>query len=315
MKRFLWLLEFLLLVAVTLPIAILPYRVSLKAGEALGTLLYFLWAGRRNIAIENLRSAVSRGAITLQSSSEDEIRKNFRNLGKSFVEVVKIYYGLGDYIINNVAIHGLDNFRRAYEKGAGVLVITGHCGNWELSALAFSARLMKMRIVARPIDNPYLNRLVEKTREKYGNGVIYKKGALKKILLSLKNNKVVGILMDQSVLSDEGVLADFLGKKDYTMKTPAVIARKTGSPVIPAFIRRVNGGHIIEIGEEIVLDSSGDSDLAVFNDTVRFSATIEEYIRKNPSEWLWIHRRWKRLAEQGISDLGVEEERNIKLNI
>jgi KDO2-lipid IV(A) lauroyltransferase len=306
MKRILWLLEFFFLVVITLPIAILPYRVSLKAGEALGTLLHFLWAGRRKIAIENLRSAASRGAIILRRSPEAVIRENFRNLGKSFVEVLKIYYGLGDHIVNGVEIRGSENFRRAHAKGAGVIIITGHCGNWELSALALSVKLTKMRIVARPIDNPFLNRLVEKTREKYGNSVIYKKGALKKILLSLKGNEVVGILMDQSVLSSEGVLADFLGKKDYTMKTPAIIARKTGSPVVPLFIRRKDDGHIIEIGEEFVPDPSEDSDLAVFNDTVHFSAAVEEYIRMHPSEWLWIHRRWKRLAEQDLGNLAVE---------
>jgi KDO2-lipid IV(A) lauroyltransferase len=308
MKRILWFLEFLLLVLVTLPIAILPYRVSLKVGETLGRLLFFLWAGRRKIAIENLRSAVSRGAITLRSSPETEIKKNFGNLGKSFVEVLKIYYGLGDHIIKSVEIRGVENFRRAYEKGAGVILITGHCGNWELNALTSSVRVTKMSIVARPIDNPYLNRLVERTRKKYGNGVIYKKGALRQIILSLKKKEVVGILMDQSVLASEGILADFLGKKDYTTKIPAVMARKTGSPVVPAFIRRVNGGHVIEIGEEIMLDSSGDSDLAVFNDTIHFSAAIEDYIRRNPSEWLWIHRRWKRLAEQGRTDLPIERE-------
>jgi KDO2-lipid IV(A) lauroyltransferase len=188
-------------------------------------------------------------------------------------------------------------------------VITGHCGNWELTALTSSVKLTKMSIVVRPIDNPYLNRLVERTREKYGNSVIYKKGALKQIVLSLKKKEVVGILMDQSVLTSEGILVDFLGKKDYTMKAPAIIARKTGSPVVSAFIRRVNGGHVIEIGEEIMPDPSGDSDLAVFNDTVNFSAAIEDYIRRNPSEWLWIHRRWKRLAEQGHTGLQMEEKK------
>jgi KDO2-lipid IV(A) lauroyltransferase len=307
MKRILWFVEFILLVLITLPIAILPYRASLKVGEALGRLLFFLWVSRRKIAIDNLQAAVSRGAITLRSSPETEIKRNFANLGKSFVEVIKIYYGLGNHIIKGVEIRGIENFTRAYKKGSGVIMITGHCGNWELNALTSSVKLTKLSIVVRPIDNPYLNRLVERTRKKYGNSVIYKRGALKRILLSLKKNEVVGILMDQSVLASEGVLADFLGKKDYTMKVPAVIARKTGSPVIPAFIRRQNGGHVIEIGEEITPDPSQDGDRAVFNDTVHFSAAIEDYIRRNPSEWLWIHRRWKRLAGKDHTDRLMEE--------
>ncbi len=93
----------------------------------------------------------------------------------------------------------------------------------------------------------------------------------------------------------EGVVADFLGKKDHIMKTPAIIARKTGSPVLPVFIRRVGRGHLIEIGEEIELDKAEDYEQAVYNDTIRFSGHIENYIKNNPSEWLWIHRRWKRI--------------------
>ncbi len=104
--------------------------------------------------------------------------------------------------------------------------------------------------------------------------------------------------MDQSVVRSEGVMAEFLGKMDYTTKMPAIIARKTGAPVMPGFIRRVDGGHLIEIGAEIELDRSEDYETAVYNDTVNFSSRIEEYIRQNPDEWLWIHRRWKRMKKK-----------------
>ncbi|MDA8105034.1 MAG: lysophospholipid acyltransferase family protein [Nitrospiraceae bacterium] len=297
MKRVLWILQFLLILLVTLPIAVLPFRVSLKLGECLGGLLFFSWGSRRRIAIGNLELAVARNALSIDATPEQIIRENFSNLGKSFVEVVKIYYGLGDRIIRSVEITGVEHFLKARENGAGILVITGHCGNWELNALAVAKKLVGLNIVARPIDNPYLNLLIEKTRKKYGSSVIYKKGALKRILSALKRNEVVAILMDQSVVSSEGVVADFLGKKDYTMKTPAVIAMKTGSPVLSAFIKRTNGGHVIEIGEVIELDSSADAEEAVLLNTVNFSKRVEDYVRRNPAEWLWIHRRWKRFQD------------------
>jgi KDO2-lipid IV(A) lauroyltransferase len=294
MKRALWLLQFLLILLATLPVAVLPLKVSLKLGEGLGGLLFFFWKSRRKIAIRNLEGAVARQALAIDSAPEAIIRRNFQNLGKSFAEVVKIYYGLGGRIIQSVEIKGVEHYLKAREKGLGILVITGHCGNWELSALAVAKQLLKVNVVARPIDNPYLNRLIERTREKYGSGVIYKKGALRRILSALKRNEVVAILMDQSVVSGEGVVAEFLGKKDYTMKTPAVIAMKTGAPVLPVFIKRTNGGHVIEIGEPVELDTSEDTEQATFHNTVSFSRKIEEYIKKNPAEWLWIHRRWKR---------------------
>ncbi|MEJ2685582.1 MAG: lysophospholipid acyltransferase family protein [Candidatus Sulfobium sp.] len=235
------------------------------------------------------------GSIAIDASPEDVIKQDFRNLGKSFVEVLKVYYGLGEQIIGRVEISGAENLRAAQEKGKGVIFITGHCGNWELNALVFSRRLARVNVVARPVDNPYINWIVEHARKKYGNRVIYKKGALKKILSCLRSEEVVGILMDQSVVPAEGVVTEFLGKRDYTTKMPAVIARKTGCPVIPAFISRTPRGHLIEIHEAVKLDDSIDGETAVLNDTIKFSAYIEEYIRRNPSEWLWIHRRWKRI--------------------
>jgi KDO2-lipid IV(A) lauroyltransferase len=297
MKRVLWLFQFLLILMATLPVAVLPFKTALQLGECLGSMLFFFWGSRRKIAIENLRAALARDALVVSSTPEEVIRENFRNLGRSFVEVVKIYYGLGDHIIRGVEFRGTEHFFKAREKGCGVLVITGHCGNWELNALAVAKRLVNLKIVARPIDNPYLNWLVERTRRKYGNSVIYKKGALKKILSALKNNEVVAILMDQSVLETEGVAAEFLGKKDYTMKTPAVIAMKTGAAVLPAFIKRTNGGHVIEVGEQIELYTSENAEDAAFHNSVSFSQKIEEYVRRNPAEWLWIHRRWKRFQD------------------
>lgn len=301
MNHALWFLQCLLVVIVTLPIALLPYRLALRVGGHLGGLLFLCWRSRRKIAIENLKAAVSRKALTISATPEDVIKENFRNLGRSFVEVVKIYYGLGDHIITGVKIRGAENFVRASRKGVGTLIITGHCGNWELNALAAAGNLTKIHVVARPIDNPYLNRLVEKTRRKYGNRVIYKKGALKKILFALSKNETVAILMDQSVVSSEGVLADFLGKKDYTMKTPTLIALKAGSPVLPAFIRRSGDGHIIEIGEELILDRSDGGEKTVYANTVKMSQSIEEYVRQNPAEWLWMHRRWKRISDPAVS--------------
>jgi KDO2-lipid IV(A) lauroyltransferase len=269
----------------------------MKLGDGVGVLLFYLWKSRRSIAIENLRSAVLRGAVTIDSTPEAVIKQNFKNMGKSFFEIARIYYGFGRKILEKVEIRGHENFTKAHDKGVGVLFITGHCGNWELNPLALSMKLTKLIGIARPQNNPYLNRLIEKAREKYGNSIIYKKGALRKILRALKNNETIGILMDQSVISSEGVVADFLGKKDHIMKTPAIIARRTGSPVLPVFIRRSSNGHLVEIGREIELDTSEDYEQAVYNDTVRFSSYIENYIKNNPTEWLWIHRRWKRIKE------------------
>ncbi|MDA8077899.1 MAG: lysophospholipid acyltransferase family protein [Nitrospiraceae bacterium] len=297
MSRLFRFLQFCIVVLITLPIAALPLRLAVKAGDFLGSLLFLVWSGRRKIAVDNLSAAVSRGALALDAPPEQIVKQMFRNLGRSFVEVVKIYYGLGDRIVRSVRFSGVEHFQKAREKGKGILFITGHCGNWELNALAVGLLLSPVSVVARPVDNPYFNRLVERARRRNGNSVIYKKGALRKILGALHHDEVVGILMDQSVVPAEGIAADFLGRKDFIMKTPALLALKTGAAVIPAFIRRTDDGHVIEIGAEVEPDRSEDAEQSVRNSTVAFSRPIEDYIRRNPSEWLWIHRRWKRSEE------------------
>jgi Kdo2-lipid IVA lauroyltransferase/acyltransferase len=297
MRKAAWLLEALLCIILSMPLAVLPLQWSIKAGEILGLLLFYLWGSRRKIAIENLSKSVSANAITTSEHAEEIIRNNFKNFGRSFAEVIKIFFGYGKRIIDSVDIEGIENFQNAASKGKGIIYITGHCGNWELLATALSVKVSEISVVARPIDNPYINNFVERVRRRYGNSVIYKKGALKPIMQTLKKNCCVGILMDQAVLADEGVVVDFLGRGAWTTKMPALIARKTDAAVLPVFIHRTREGHRIKIYPEAELSQSSDRDTAIKEDTKCFSAFIENYIKEYPTEWLWIHKRWKRVQE------------------
>jgi KDO2-lipid IV(A) lauroyltransferase len=295
MKKAVWIIEFVIVIVLSIPLAILPLSLALKVGDILGLLLFHVWGSRRRIAIDNLSKCVSAGAIRITKPAETVIRENFRNIGRSFIEVIKIYYGLGDKIIRSVRVEGLEHFKSAQSKGKGVVLIAGHCGNWELLAIAASAKLSGIAIVARPINNPYVNKLVERVRRKYGNEVIYKKGALKTIIKKLKNNEYVGILMDQAVIPEEGYVIDFLGRGAWTTKMPAVIVRKTEAAVIAGFIHRTAAGHIITAYPEVELSGNNDKEEAVKEDTAKLSSYIENYIKEHPTEWLWIHRRWKRV--------------------
>ncbi len=295
MRSVLWLLQMGLLYAVTLPIAVMPLGAARRVGALAGLAAYLLWGGRRRIAVDNMSRAMSAGFIVADSSATGLIRENFRNLGRSVAEIVKIYHGFGSGVMGGVEVRGIDNYRKASAKGRGVLLITGHCGNWELLALALSCKVSPVSAVARPLDNPYFNRLIERVRKRYGNSVIYKKGALRAIITRLRSGDTVGMLIDQSVVPAEGVLVEFLGRPAWTIKSPVLIARKTGAAVVPVFIRRKKeGGHVLDIHPEVALSDEEDLDKAVLEDTVRLSAFVERYVVENPAEWLWIHRRWKR---------------------
>ncbi|HMK55748.1 MAG TPA: lysophospholipid acyltransferase family protein [Dissulfurispiraceae bacterium] len=294
MKKIRWFFEAAAVLAVALPFAVLPRAMALRAGELLGLFAFAIWGSRRKIAIDNIGKAVQAGGITINESAAAIARKSFMNLGRSLAEIVKIYFGLGQGLIDSIEVEGIDNYLKAKEKGKGILFITGHCGNWELTALGFGARVAPLAVIARAQNNPYLNRMVEKARSRYGNRIIYKQGALMAILSELRQNGIVGILMDQSVLPEEGYIIDFLGRGAWTTKIPALLARKRGAAVIPAFIHREGNRYMGKIYPEVQLSTEQDQERAVVEDTKRFSGYIENYIRAYPSEWLWIHRRWKR---------------------
>jgi KDO2-lipid IV(A) lauroyltransferase len=295
MKKSVWMLEAVLFFIVSIPLSILPIQLSKKVGGIVGLFLFHIWGSRRRIAIENLGTTVASGAITISEPIEKIIKDNFKNLGRSCAEIIKIYYGIGRKIMDSVDIEGVENFNQAKSKGKGILFLTGHCGNWEIMSIASSIKLSPICIVARPINNPYINKLIENARQRYGNTVIYKQKAIKTIMQILKTNGIIGILMDQAVIPDEGFVIDFLGRGAWTTKMPALIARKTGAAVLPAFINRTNGGHKIKIYPEIELSKIDDMEKATIEDMKIFSSYIEKYIREHPKEWLWIHRRWKRV--------------------
>ena len=295
MKRLLWLLEAVIVIVLSFPLAVLPYKCALKAGGFLGLLFFYAWSDRRRIAIANIEKSVRSGALAVSGPAEKIARESFVNLGKSFAELMKVYFGFGNGLIRNIVIRGSENYSEAAAKGRGVIVITGHCGNWELAALTLGVKVAPISGVVRPQNNPYLNRMVEKIRARYVNGFIYKKGALKSILTCLKKEGMVGILIDQAVIRDEGFIINFLGRGAWTTKMPALIAKKTGAPVIPVFMSREGAGHVMTIYPEVALNREEKSESALKEDTQRLSSYVDEYIKEHPTEWLWIHRRWKRV--------------------
>ena len=273
-------------------IAILPLPIALRLGAFIGVMLYKLLGSRRKIAIENLEK-IDRDLFNDERRAEEIIRESFINLGKLIIECIKVLHGFGRNILDRIELEGIENYHNAVKKGKGIFIISGHCGNWELLALIISYRLRPLTYAVRAIDNPYINKVIEKYRTRFGNTVIYKKGALKTIFSEIKHNGLVMMLIDQSAMPKEGVHIDFLGRAAWAMKSPIVIARRTGGTVLPAFIKRTPTGHKVEIHPEIVLSSHEDPETAIAEDAKLFAGYVEKYIMENPTQWYWIHRRWK----------------------
>jgi KDO2-lipid IV(A) lauroyltransferase len=302
MKQIYWALQAALFYLFTLTASCIPVRFVHHAGRLTGLLMLCFLPGRRRVAVDNIRQALPfmtrHPAWACPFDSPEAIaRETFIHLGTSLVETCRFYHGKGNGIIDAIEIRGREHFDLARAKHKGIVFFTGHCGNWELIALCFK-RLFNdtMSVVARKQNNPYLNTMVERMRMHYDNCVIYKHGALRPIISRLKKDGVVGILADQAVLAEEGVLIDVLGRKAWASKAPVVIAQKTGVPLIPAFIHREHGRHVITLSPEFEL--SGDmSEEGIRQDVQGLSRCLEDFICAHPYDWFWVHRRWKRAGE------------------
>ncbi|GFO70720.1 acyltransferase [Geomonas limicola] len=296
LKEIRWYLELALFLALSLVISWLPGRSADWVGRRLGRLFFFLLKERRRIALENIERALpflEAQPGWVRRTPHELARETFENLGRSLLEDCKIYHGHGRRLIDTVEFRGQEHFERAREKGKGVAFITAHCGNWDLMALAFGARIQELTVVARRQDNPHLNDVLERIRKAYGNRVFYKSSALRAMLGAFKRGETVGMLIDQAVGADEGILIEFLGRPAWATKLPAYIAKKAGTPMVPAFIHREGNHHVMTSYPELIPSTASDPERAAAEDVQALNRCIERYIVEHPTEWYWIHKRWK----------------------
>jgi KDO2-lipid IV(A) lauroyltransferase len=188
-----------------------------------------------------------------------------------------------------IRYEGLEHFEEGKRRGHGVLFATAHFGNWELSGFAHALLTEPMHVVVRPLDNRAVDKLVEGRRQLSGNRLIQKQDAARGILRALAANEAVGILMDQNTSLAEGVFVDFFGVPACANVGFAKIAARSGAAVIPGFAvwEAQEARYVLRFFPP--LEITGDAP----QDTQRLHALLEAVIRRNPDQWLWIHRRWK----------------------
>ena len=274
-------------------ISLIPFRVGQSLGRMLGNILAVVLKRRIKASLNNLRY------IFGERMPETELIELNGRIVAHFAEMlfeVPHILRLNRTNLNRYVI--FDNGKalsQALKKGRGVFILTGHFGNWELMSAATALRFnAKGAVVVRPADFAPADRLLESLRSRFGTEIIPKKRAMKKLLAVKKENKVIGILLDQNVDWYEGVFVPFLGKSACTNKGLALVALRTGSPVIPAFsVRQSDGRYRVVFGDEVPLLRTGDKIKDIEENTALFTQIIEKYVRQYPDQWFWFHKRWK----------------------
>lgn len=236
-------------------------------------------------------------------------RSDIRRLARSvFIHLASILFEIGwmmrlpkNTFSKHVSIYGLHYLQAAYKKGRGVLILTGHVGNWELMSLAAVMLGYPMSAVYRPMEFKPLDRFFIDLRSRYGVGLHAKKNAMRPILKDLKNRELVGILLDQNTHRNAGVFVDFFRCPACTSSGLALLALKTESPVVPLFLMREGDRFRVEFGPDLPLFRTFDKERDILDNTRQYTRVIEEMIRRYPEQWFWVHRRWKTRPENEMS--------------
>ncbi|MFH1220744.1 MAG: lysophospholipid acyltransferase family protein [Candidatus Eisenbacteria bacterium] len=284
-----------LLIRVLVSLArVLPRRLGSAVFGNLGAVAYLCLRKSRRIALVNLRLIYGRAA------PDKEIRRiarrAFINLGKFAYDVVNLNRVAPQGLARIIEVTGLDNLDRALDRGKGVILLSGHVGNWELMAAYLSRAGYPLNVLATRLKDSRLDQLIAGLRRNVGIAVLERSGGLKAALRCLNRGEILGILIDQDT-SVESVLVDFLGRPTKTAVGPVKLASRTGAAIVPlAMLMTDNGHYRIEVKEPLVVSGQ---EASLVNDVERCSKAVETFIRAEPSQWVWMHRRWKSV----VSDL------------
>lgn len=272
--------------------AVLPRPLARAHGIAIGWIVYLLLARLRRVGRRNLE-------IAFPSKSIHERNRILRGMYVSLGRLLGEFCLFPRYTrqnVSSVAVYqGFENFEEAEQLKKGVLLLTGHIGGWEIGSFVHSLYGHPMNIVVRPLDNPYLNRLAEEFRSRFGNRLLPKQDFARGLLAAMHNGETVGILMDTNMTPPQGDFVPFFGVLACTATGLARVAMKTGAAVVPAFT--IWDDHLlkyrVQFEPAIKLVKTSDPDADVLANTALFNRALEDIIRKYPDQWLWVHRRWK----------------------
>jgi KDO2-lipid IV(A) lauroyltransferase len=298
MKKIRHYLEYKILLGIGFLIRGLPRSTMLQLGRLVGDFIYFCVPVRKSIVFNHLefsfpdKSAAQRKIIA---------RGAYQNFGMNVFEHLCVPMLSNEDFRRIVKLVDEDVLVQALEKGRGVIIAGGHFGNWEYTSSAVAAYGYRLGVVVAEVSNKYIDKRVNEHREASGAEMIPKGASTRAVIRILRENGVMGMLMDQDE-NEDGIFVDFFGRPCSTAKGPAALALKTGASIIFFAAIRQHDGSIDVAFEPVEIDyEAGMTEENIVDITQRCTSRLEHYTRLYPDQWFWMHRRWKTRPEQEIS--------------
>ncbi|MBI2026688.1 MAG: lysophospholipid acyltransferase family protein [Deltaproteobacteria bacterium] len=263
-------------------------RLTRNAGILIGWVLFHVLPKRRNIVQTNIKLAYPEKT---NQQIEELSRKNFQHYGTILAEI--LFFRKKKYFQNLIKIERPHIIQNALLKKRGVILMSAHLGNWEVGLHAFKLHFPPFYVVAREIKSVWASYVMKKFRTRYGVEVVPAKNSYRMMLQLLRENKIIGFAYDQHH-GKRGIYVDFFGQPAATSPGIAMLARETGAVVIPTFnYRNPDGSFTLTCDLPMYYIQTDNPEFDLFNNTQIFTKKIEEWVRKFPQQWFWLHRRWK----------------------
>lgn len=277
--------------ALSFCLLLLPRRLRYLFGDILGILWFDVFRIRRDVVLGNLERAFPKW----EKSQRVTIgRSSLRHLGRDLMEYCELPFITLEKINKRFEIEGLEHVRAAQSKGRGVCLLTLHLGNGDFAIAALSLLGLPMYLISKEFKLKWLNDLWFGMRARVGTKFIPPRNSSYAVLKALKKQGVVVFVLDQFTGPPIGVKTTFFGHETGTGLGLATISQRSHSPVIPVYTyRRDDGKHVIKFEAELPFILSEDNDLALKLTTQSYNDKLEEYVKKCPQQWMWIHKRWK----------------------
>jgi KDO2-lipid IV(A) lauroyltransferase len=270
-----------------------PVNANLRTAKLLGDFMWVIDRKHRDRAMGNLRRSFPDMPL---EQRERLARRSMQQLFMLFIEV--LFTTRLVHIDTWADYCELENFREVLQlllkRDQGLIMLTGHFGNWEILGYVLATLGFNTTSIARPLDNPYVNDWLLGVREKMGQKIIAKKGATEEVTEVLGRGGAVGFIADQNAGS-KGIFVDFFGRKASTYKSIGLLAMEYEVPIVIGYARRVDDQFKFVVGAEDIIfpEEWKDQDDPLRYITQRYTKGIEDFVRHDPGQYLWIHRRWK----------------------
>lgn len=285
-------LEYIVVFVLVRGLGALPRRWSRAIGAGLGAFAYRVTGRLRRTGHRNLQIAYPDSDSAWRKTL---LRQLYRNLGFQLAE----FCLMSGYTRENsrafLRYEGLERYLAARDSGCGVLIVTGHLGLWELSSFYHSLMGYPMSMVIRRLDNPLVDRMVNRIRCIHGNTVLHKDDFARGLLGAMRRGDTVGILMDTNMTPPQGVFVNFFDVPACTASGLARVAMRTKAAILPGFLtwREDEKKYVLEFGEQLIFVDTGNEEQDIITNTQICTTAIESWVRRFPEQWLWVHRRWK----------------------